>query len=220
MANSYNIPETSVTLLADLGRSNETPRWTTFYNRYKPGMEAFLRHTWPKADADEIVQEAFCRLIRILPGYHYTEGQEKRFHNYLLAIVNREAHKWYDRNKRYNDRNVHLGMDGECAVVKEEDGGWKALSCEPEQFCLEAADILRMKEDLGVEATQQVLKDESIPERSREIFRLIALKHERPEAVAERFEIKRAYVDRLKHDVMVRVRRRWRDLLAAVGLDE
>ena len=77
-----------------------------------------------------------------------------------------------------------------------------------------------MKEDLGIEATQQVLKDASIPERSREIFRLIALKHERPEAVAERFEIKRAYVDRLKHDVMVRVRRRWRDLLAAVGLDE
>ncbi len=46
-------------------------RWAVFYSRYQPMMLAYLRSRFPSLDADDIVQETFVALTKILPDYKY-----------------------------------------------------------------------------------------------------------------------------------------------------
>ena len=54
-------------------------------------------------------------------------------------------------------------------------------------------------------AVEQLLADIRIPPTKREVFRHVALLHERPEDVAARFGLSRANVDTIKHRLLVRL---------------
>ena len=56
-------------------------------------------------------------------------------------------------------------------------------------------------------ALDQVLADDSISARTREVFRHVALMHEPPEAVAQMFGIERNNVDQIKSRLIARLAR-------------
>ena len=54
-------------------------------------------------------------------------------------------------------------------------------------------------------ALEQVLEDDSISARTREVFRHVALMHEQPEDVARQFGITRNSVDQIKSRMISRL---------------
>ena len=89
------VPDTSTTLLRDVADSSHA-RWSVFYSRYQPMMRSYLQARFPSLDADDIIQETFVALAKILPDYQYApertpaaakvltrddEVTKKRFHD-------------------------------------------------------------------------------------------------------------------------------------------
>ena len=60
------VPDTSTTLLRDVADSSHA-RWSVSYSRYQPMMLAYLREHFPSLDADDIIQDTFVALAKILP---------------------------------------------------------------------------------------------------------------------------------------------------------
>ena len=69
------VPDTSTTLLRDVADSQHA-RWAVFYSRYQPMMQAYLRERFPSLDAEDVVQETFAALAKILPDHKYDAGSE------------------------------------------------------------------------------------------------------------------------------------------------
>ncbi len=62
-----DIPTTSTTLLRDVASDPQHVRWGEFVARYHPMMEAFMRERFPSIDADDVIQETFIALCKVLP---------------------------------------------------------------------------------------------------------------------------------------------------------
>ena len=45
----------------------------------------------PEADRDELLQETFLAVMKILPDYRYCPEEKGAFHNYLTGILNKKA---------------------------------------------------------------------------------------------------------------------------------
>ena len=65
---SNAIPETSTTMLREMAKDADSPRWLDFVARYRPMMEAYMRERFPELDADEAIQETFIGLFRAPPS--------------------------------------------------------------------------------------------------------------------------------------------------------
>ena len=182
------IPKTSATLLTDLARDSQHARWGEFVTRYRPMMEAYLRARFPQVDADEAIQETLVALIRQFPVYRYVPEERGAFHTYLTGILRHKALKWLRTEQRQREvqaqQEVPLGAD-------------------------EAA---KYQEAIFEIALQQLLADETLQQRTREIFARVAVNGEKPAAVAEAFGMERNAVDQVKQRMMERLRKLVRQL--------
>ena len=79
------VPDTSTTLLRDVADSQHA-RWAVFYSRYQPMMRSYLRARFPSVDADDVIQETFAALAKLLPDYKYDPKKKGSFHNFLTAM--------------------------------------------------------------------------------------------------------------------------------------
>lgn len=195
------VPTTSATLLRDLGADARSPRWAEFVARYRPMMESFLAARFPglAADADDLVQETLVALLRALPGYRYVPGEQSCFHNYLTGILRNKAASLLRRREAEAARDAWAAAESaappaladEVATERDEDA-WRDA-------------VLQI-------ALRQLLADESVQERTKQVFVRVAVEGEDPAAVAEAFGIERNAVDQMKS----RMTRRLRDLVAAL----
>ena len=87
---ALQVPDTSTTLLRDVADSSHA-RWSVFYSRYRPMMLAYLRERFPSLDADDVIQEAFVALAKILPDYKYEPEKNGAFHNFLTGVLRNKA---------------------------------------------------------------------------------------------------------------------------------
>lgn len=174
------IPDTSTTLLRDVADSQHA-RWAVFYSRYQPMMAAYLRERFPALDADDIIQETFAALVRILPGYTYDPKEKGAFHNYLTGVLRNKALCALDKRRRK--------MDIEKRMEIEVSASGKSPS---EQSYLD------WREAIYKVALQQLLADESIQERTKQVFLRVAVKGESPESVGESLGIERNAVNQIK----------------------
>ena len=191
------IPQTSVTLLKDLSGDATSARWTEFYNTYAGSMRAFLQARYPMVEADDVIQETLVALVKCLPRYQYVPDVHGYFHNYLIGIV---KHKADDACRR---QAAHAALKSEL----QEEGK-------------ERPNPLRQAEDDAAEeawknaakeaALEQLLADDSIALTTREVFRHVALMHEPPQTVADKFGITRNNVDQIKARLIARLK----DLIA------
>ena len=176
------IPPTSVTLLKDISDGTASARWTDFYNRYSPAMLGFLRERYPSVEAEDVIQETLVALTKAMPDYHYTPDGNGHFRNWLMGIVKHKALDAIHRAKRISNikTDIAKGYDRQSVepTILAEDDSWKHSAMEA--------------------AVEQMMSDESITARTREVFRHVALMHEQPEDVARQFGISRNNVDQIK----------------------
>ena len=194
------IPKTSVTLLKDLSDDATSVRWTEFHDKYAESMRAFMRSNYPTIEAEDVLQEAFIALVNCLPRYQYVPDEHGHFHNYLLGIV---KHKAEDvRRRQAKEAVIKTDLAEEearrplmfrNAANRAEDESW-------EKSVMEAA-------------LDQLLADSSISAATREVFRHVALMHEKPADVARAFGITRNNVDQIKARLIARLK----DLVRAMS---
>lgn len=179
-----NAPVTSITLLKSLASGTDNARWAEFFRIYERPMRAFLRSRFPSVDADDAIQETMVALMRRMPGYHYTPDRSGHFRNYLTGILKHKAEDTQRRQARELGRLDRL-KERDAAETREDSADWKIAAMNA--------------------ALAQLLSDESVNARSREVFRHVALMHEPAADVAAAFGISRTNVDQIKHRMVQRL---------------
>lgn len=183
------IPETSTTLLRDLAQDSRHARWGEFVARYRPMMETYMHTRFPMVDADDAIQETLIALIKVFPVYHYSPEETGAFHNYLTGILRHRALRMIEcESKRLNKELKYQEIEGLSASGGNKDDG------------------LSWRESVFEIALQQLLADESINDRTKQVFVRVAVNGEKPESVAESFGIARNAVDQMKARMKERLR--------------
>ena len=180
------VPETSTTLLRDISSDAENARWPEFVARYRPMMLAFLSAQFPALDAEDIVHNTLIALAGVLPHYRYAPDEMGHFRNYLTGILRNKALKQCEKDDR--DRKLKA-----------------ALRQEPPQKMKGAGDAEWRKSLLEI-AMRQLLENEQIPERSKQIFQRVAVDGQSPESVAAAYGTSRNNVDKIKSRMLARLR--------------
>ena len=183
------IPETSTTLLRDLAQDSRHARWGEFVARYRPMMETYMHTRFPMVDADDAIQETLIALIKVFPVYHYSPEETGAFHNYLTGILRHRALRMIECESRRLDKELkYQEIEGLSASCGNKDDG------------------LSWRESVFEIALQQLLADESINDRTKQVFVRVAVNGEKPESVAESFGIARNAVDQMKARMKDRLR--------------
>ncbi|MEG2725582.1 MAG: sigma-70 family RNA polymerase sigma factor, partial [Kiritimatiellia bacterium] len=133
-------------------------------------------------------------LIKVFPVYHYSPNENGSFHNYLTGILRHKAIKALRaKGRREEFAETYIAQVEEPVTLEEQnEGEWQKSIFEI--------------------ALQQLLMDDTVYERTKQIFTRIAVNGEKPESVAAAFGLERNAVDQIKSRMMVRLR----ELVAAL----
>ena len=186
------VPTTSTTLLRDLANDSQHPRWGEFVERYRPMMEAFLHDKFPYVDADDIIQETFVALCKVLPSYRYAPDEEGHFRSYLTGILRNKALRAIRKARQQSD----YAEMGKIEVQLQEDDVPAVIADDEQAYRKALFDI----------ALQQFRDDESISDRTKRILERVAINGESPATVAASFKMDRHAVDQAKHWAIARLR--------------
>ena len=183
-----NVPDTSTTLLRDVAGSADNPRWGEFVARYRPLLEAFMSDRFPSLDADELIQETFVAVARVLPNYRYVPEEKGHFHNFLTGILHHKALNALRSDRRRDElqRKYADELHAQQRTTDEDRRLWR--------------------ETLYEIALQQLMASPDVAARSKQIFLRTAIKGEKPEAVADAFSVSRDVVDQTKKRMLDRLR--------------
>ena len=198
-------PTTSTTLLRDLANDSQHARWGEFVARYRPMMEAYMRERFPSLDADDVIQETLIAVCTALPSYRYAPEEKGYFHNYLTGILRNKALRHLHKEQRQAKIAEMVGS----RVPRDRAG--RAVAPRPPSDMM-ADDEQSWRETLVEIALQQLMNDESIQSRTRQVFLRVAVNGEKPDDVAAAFGIERNAVDQIKNRMMPRLQRIVADL--------
>lgn len=181
-------PETSTTLLRDISDSANA-RWPEFVARYRPMMISYLKSHFPAVDADEVVQETLIALSNVISNYRYAPDETGRFRNYLTGILRRKALKQCEKSDR--ERTAKKGLQ-ELADVDATIRG--------------ADDSTDWRDAVLEIAMRQILDDDNIPDKSKQIFQRLTVDGVSPDEVAVAYGTSRNNVDKTKSRMIARLR--------------
>lgn len=173
------VPETSSTLIRAIAADSQSVRWNEFVARYRPLMMGYLKSKFSNIDYDDIIQDTFVALARVLPNYRYDPDESGHFRNYLVAVL---------RNK---------ACDAIRAAQKMDELKCKA-SADPTFFEPNGNAVDDLRRSIYSIALRQVLNDEAILERNRRIFVEVAINGRCAADVATMFGVERNNVDQVK----------------------
>ena len=183
-----DVPSTSTTLLRDLADSQHA-RWGEFVRRYQPMMAEYLRAHFPGIEVDDVVSETLVALVDVLKNYRYAPDETGCFHNYLTGILKHKA--------LYRCRVAERHAKDVAAYREHANRADDSRAADEER---------EWKETVFAIAVRQLLADETIQDRTKQVFLRVAINHESPDAVAESFGIKRNAVDQMKSRMMGKLR--------------
>ena len=213
-----SIPATSTTLLRDLANDSQHARWSEFVTRYRPMMEAYLREQFPSVEADDVIQETLIAVWAALPSYRYAPDEKGHFHNYLTGILRNKALRQLYKEQRHAEIAEMVHDDASC------DGRARTLAAPPSTSSTGRAVAPRPPSDMMADdeqswrktlveiALRQLMNDESIQSRTRQVFLRVAVNGEKPDDVAVAFGIERNAVDQIKNRMMPRLQKIVADL--------
>ena len=160
-----------------------------FYSRYQPLMRAYLRARFPSIDADDVIQETFVALAKLLPDYTYDPKKKGSFHNFLTGVLRNKALCALDsRNRKMSieDRmKIKVTVDGK-SVREQAYEDWR--------------------EEVFEVALQQLLSDSSIHDRTKQAFIRTAIRGESSDTVAESLGVSRNTVNKMKSRMLATLR--------------
>ena len=183
------VPSTSTTLLRQLAADSQHVRWGEFVRRYQPMMEEYLRAHFPGIEVDDVVSETLVALVDVLKNYRYAPDETGNFHNYQTGILKHKA--LYRRRLAERHAKDVAAFKGSAERIDD-----SRASDEEQDW----------KETVFAIAVRQLLADETIQERTKQVFLRVAINHESPDAVADSFGIKRNAVDQMKSRMMTKLR--------------
>ena len=203
-----NIPTTSTTLLRDVANDSQHVRWGEFVARYRPMMETFLRERFPSVEADDVIQETFLALWKVLPSYHYEPDEKGHFRNYLTGILRNKALRQLRKERKAAVVADELRRAGSFAPCQAETVTHSAITESGRAGSLlpAADDESSWREAIFEIALHLFLADKSVADRTKRIFERTALNGESPETVAAAFKMTRHAVDQVKSRAMARLR--------------
>ena len=203
-----NIPTTSTTLLRDVANDSQHVRWGEFVARYRPMMETFLRERFPSVEADDVIQETFLALWKVLPSYHYEPDEKGHFRNYLTGILRNKALRQLRKERKEAVVADELRRAGSIAPCQAETVTHSAITESGRAGSLlpAADDESSWREAIFEIALHLFLADKSVADRTKRIFERTALNGESPETVAAAFKMTRHAVDQAKSRAMARLR--------------
>lgn len=215
------IPTTSTTLLRDLAGDSQHARWTEFVARYRPMMEAYLRERFPTIDADNVIQETLIAVWSALPSYRYAPEEKGHFHNYLTGILRNKALRQLGKEQRQAEIADEMRRSRGDAPQCMENGGRTRSPVSPErseprkrwlqgcapQGVIQGDDEQSWRETLVEIALRQLMNDESIQSRTRQVFLRVVVNGEKPEDVAAAFGITCNGVYLIKNRMMPRLQK-------------
>ena len=171
-------------MLKAISNDASSVRWTEFFSKYEPVMRGFLRAKFPSVEQDDAIQDTMVALMKALPDYHYTPDDNGHFRNYLIGILSHKASDILRRNAKQASIRDKLKVNRHAEPPAQGDRGfddydeWKTAAMET--------------------AVDQLMSDQRINPATREVFRHVALMHEKPDDVARQFGISRNNVDQIK----------------------
>ena len=204
------IPTTSTTLLRDVASDSQHARWTEFAARYRPMMEAYLRERFPSVEADDVIQETLIAVCAALPSYRYAPDEKGHFHNYLTGILRNKALRHLHKDQRQTEIAEGIRRSRGDAPCQSADSG-RAVAPRPPSDKM-ADDEQSWRETLVEIALRQLVNDESIQSRTRQVFLRVAVNGEKRDDVADAFGIERNAVDQIKNRMMPRLQKIVADL--------
>lgn len=148
-----------------------------------------MRNCFPTVDVDDAVQEALIALIKVFPVYKYSPEETGAFHNYLTGILRRRALRVIESESRRLNKEQKYHKMTDLSILddgRNERSSWREA-------------VLEI-------ALQQLLADESINDRTKQVFVRVAVNGEKPETVAQSFGITRNAVDQMKARMKDRLR--------------
>lgn len=184
-----NIPKTSTTLLRDVADSGNA-RWAVFYARYRPMMAAYLQERFPSLEGEDIIQDTFVALSKILPNYCYEPEEKGTFHNFLTGVLRNKALHVLERRNRVK-----------TIIERAQDPSVLHPSSEHEK------EYLDWQKSLFDVALKQLMSDETIQERTKQAFVETAIKGRSIEEVATSFGVTRHAVDCMRSRMVERLRK-------------
>ena len=182
------IPETSTTLLKGIA-NGENARWTEFVARYRPMMLSYTKSHFPAVDADDAVQETLIALSNVISNYRYAPDETGRFRNYLPGILRRKALKQCEKADKERTAKAELR--------ELEDAGAAFGSLDDSDSWKDA--VLEI-------AMRQILDDDTIPDKSKQIFQRLTVDGVSPDEVAVAYGTSRNNVDKTKSRMIARLR--------------
>jgi len=182
------IPVTSTTLLKDISGDANSARWSEFVARYRPMMEAYLRERFPFVEHDDVIQETLLTLVAKLPTYRYVPNETGYFHNYLTGVLRRKALRVCERDKRRCEVMAEYRQEPQASAADEERDEWN------------------WRDSIYEIALEQVLADETIQGRTKQMFVRTAVNGEKPDDVAESLGVNRNAVDQAKSRMIEKLR--------------
>ena len=194
------VPTTSTTLLRDIGSSADNARWGEFVERYQGMMAAYLKANFPSLEAEDIVQETLMTLSGILPNYQYDPEAKGYFHNYLTGILRNKARRECEkraRDKAYRDAGAVFAAESDAAH-DDRIADWQKSVYEI--------------------AMRELLSDDSIHQRSKQIFLRLSVDGMSPTEVASAYGVERNAVDKIKSRMIARLREIVASLEGADGI--
>ena len=151
-------------------------------------MQEYMGNRFPNLNADEAIQDTLIALTKVLPDYRYVPDEKGAFHNYLIGILKRKALLMIQTEGRRSEQERQYAEKREFPTSEHD------------------SDERNWRESLMEIALQQLLADESIHGRTKQVFKRIAVNGEKPEDVARSFGLTRNTVDQMKNRMVAKMR--------------
>lgn len=190
-------PKTSTSLIIALRMQRQGARWKEFIDRYKPMMEGYLRSRFFNIEYEDVIQDTFIALAKILPNYRYAPDETGAFHDYIVAILrNKACDALRIKEKQENLKKEFLeDINFERGGFTDKDSVYQA--------------ILKI-------ALKDVLGDSSIMMRNKRIFIENVINGLSPDVVASMFGVTRNNVDQIKARMIKRLQEKCTELKGVI----
>ena len=118
-------PSTSQTLLEKLATEitgGGGAAWTRFFELYTPAMKHFVRQIDHVHDPDDVVQDVYVHLVKILSERRY-DAEKSQFRTFLKMLIRRQIIRIYRHERSHGaDLEVPLKSQTKASVVQPEQG--------------------------------------------------------------------------------------------------
>lgn len=165
-----------------------------------------MRERFPSLDADDVIQETLIAVCTALPSYRYVPEERGYFHNYLTGILRNKALRQLHKEQRQAEIADEMRRSRGDAPQCMANGG-RARSPSVSQGVIQGDDEQSWRVTLVEIALQQLMSDESIQSRTRQVFLRVVVNGEKPEAVAAAFGITCNGVYLIKNRMMPRLQK-------------